>query len=131
MPIHLYSNQKELLVVRELDNYAALTPEEEAERLITYVHAKLYAFVGRRQVDLFWGSANASASAWLRPGRMRNIELLVHSHLTVREWERFAMDCRLAIAGSRQNLQGQCHWRTLSSERQRGGSCTPGGVMAD
>lgn len=62
---------------------------DEERRSIGRVHAKLYAFHSGRRVDLFWGSANLSRSAWLRSDATANIELLAHSSVGKEEWIRF------------------------------------------
>jgi len=72
---------------KPIDDQAADEPSRI--RSVSCVHAKLYAFHLRREVRLFWGSANLSASALLIPGRRSNLDLLVESRLSPVEWNRF------------------------------------------
>lgn len=79
--------------VKKADGFFRLArPEggdvEEGGRRIALMHAKLFAFCSRRYVDVFWGSANLSYSAWLAPARRANVEVLVHSRLTSAQWSR-------------------------------------------
>ncbi|MHB1512317.1 MAG: hypothetical protein ACYCVM_11220 [Acidiferrobacter sp.] len=53
------------------------------------VHAKVYAFYRRGHVDLFWGSANLSYSAWSAAGERANVDFLVHSRVSHKAWLTF------------------------------------------
>lgn len=68
-------------------------PERDEEgdglRAISLAHAKVYAFDNGKTVDMFWGSANLSYSAWLAKGNRANVELLVHSRTSSKEWFSF------------------------------------------
>ncbi len=59
-------------------------------RQLDQAHAKVYAFLRGDHADVFWGSANASPSAWLLSAKSRsaNIELLAHSRVARRAWLR-------------------------------------------
>jgi hypothetical protein len=60
--------------------------EDSVVRRLGMPHAKMYAFYGKTRVDLFWGSANLSASAWVRTGHKANVDFLVHSRVSAKEW---------------------------------------------
>jgi len=77
--------------VRGVTDYFRLAPPTEDDndenlRAVSVVHAKLFAFHCGHYVDLFWGSANLSYSAWVNPKEKRNIEFLVHTRLKARDW---------------------------------------------
>jgi len=60
--------------------------EDRVGRRLGLPHAKMYAFHRKSRVELFWGSANLSASAWVRTGKQANVDFLVHSQLSTKEW---------------------------------------------
>jgi hypothetical protein len=92
--VHLFTNLagKGVPGIRGCDHYYVLKApekskeEDETTRRYATTHAKMYAFYSRKWVDLFWGSGNLSASAWLRTGRKANVDFLVHSRLGKKEW---------------------------------------------
>jgi len=85
---------------KTLDDPPESAAEEGLPRLGA-VHAKLYAFVSKKWVDLFWGSANLSFSAWERVGATANVELLVHSRIHPTAWQQLL----------NRDLPGGHHWR--------------------
>jgi hypothetical protein len=58
----------------------------EGLRAVSLAHAKIYAFHRGKNVELFWGSANLSYSAWLAQGKQANIDFLVHTRTSSKEW---------------------------------------------
>lgn len=62
---------------------------EAGPRAISGMHAKIYAFHCGSQVDLFWGSANLSYSAWRATGKNANVDFLIHSTTPAKIWRRF------------------------------------------
>jgi len=92
-PCILYTNMRKVPKIQGINVYWDLVPPtgfDEDEKLIRFTmpHAKIYAFISSREVDLFWGSANLSPSAWLMAGRKANVDLLVHTRVSFFEWKR-------------------------------------------
>jgi hypothetical protein len=79
------------------------TEDGDVQRHYEMLHAKIYAFHYGKHVHVFWGSANASASAWLRTGPMASVDFLAHSRMTSREWQ-----------GFRDRLPGHHQWKEKS-----------------
>jgi hypothetical protein len=91
---HLYSNEP-VPVIRGISAYHKLVrPRSSARggadklRILSTVHAKIFAFESSAHVDVFWGSANLSQPAWLAQGSGANIDLLVHSRVARNQWEK-------------------------------------------
>lgn len=89
--VHLFTNMKTIPVIGECHGYWTLKPpectdEDEKVSIFSNMHAKMYAFWNSGRVDLFWGSANLSHSAWLRTGPTANVEVMVHSRISERQW---------------------------------------------
>lgn len=91
---HLFSNDP-LPLIAGITHYSKLQRpdpnelDESEQRLLTTVHAKIFAFISGNRVDLFWGSANLSQPAWIASGDGANIDVLVHTLTTLKQWERF------------------------------------------
>jgi hypothetical protein len=91
---HLFSSEERVPRVDGIDFCHSLkTPRydeaDEGLRVVSKAHAKMYAFHAGAHVDLFWGSANLSHSAWLAGGSRANVDLLIHSRLSKAEWQKF------------------------------------------
>lgn len=89
--ISLYTGEQPVPLVSGVKAYYRLERPGEDEsdeglRAVSLAHAKLYAFYHRQRVDLFWGSANLSYSAWMARGKRANVEILVHTRMKAREW---------------------------------------------
>lgn len=92
-PCTLYTSMKKVPKIQGINEYWDLVPPadfDNDEKLIKFTmpHAKIYAFFSSKWVDLFWGSANLSPSAWLMSGRKANVDLLVHTRVSFFEWKR-------------------------------------------
>ena len=72
-----------------VDTYWAPRAKGQVARKLAKVHSKLFAFQTGDRVDLFWGSANLSCAAWLCSGKNANVDLLVHSQVSAKEWWAF------------------------------------------
>jgi hypothetical protein len=59
---------------------------DKSQRVVSVVHAKLFAFYHGKSVDLFWGSANLSHSAWMAAWQKPNIEILIHTRIRADRW---------------------------------------------
>ena len=90
--ISLFTSEEPVPLVPGVKAYHTLERpgENDGERLraVSRVHAKLFAFYRGRSVDLFWGSANLSFSAWMARGKRANVEVLVHTRMKARQWLR-------------------------------------------
>jgi hypothetical protein len=91
---HLYSNDP-VPVIRGISAYHMLVrPRTDARggadklRILSTVHAKIFAFESATHVDVFWGSANLSQPAWLAQGSGANVDLLVHSRVSSKQWQK-------------------------------------------
>ena len=90
--ISLFTSEEPVSLVPGIKAYHTLgrpnKSDGEGLRAVSCVHAKLFAFYSKRSVDLFWGSANLSFSAWMARGKRANVEVLVHTRVTARQWLR-------------------------------------------
>jgi hypothetical protein len=92
--IHLFSNDPMPRLAHTAHYYKLLRPSRTAKaaeveiRILTSVHAKIFAFETSNHVDVFWGSANLSQPAWLAVGRKANVDILVHSRVSQKEWRK-------------------------------------------
>jgi len=92
--IHLFSNDPVPRLVHTTHYYKLLRPSrvasdaEDGIRILTSVHAKIFAFETSTHVDVFWGSANLSQPAWLAVGSGANVDILVHSRVPQKEWRK-------------------------------------------
>jgi len=90
---NLFTNTKKLPAIDGVDTYWDLIPPsrpDEDEKICVFAtpHAKIFSFSSRSRVDLFWGSANLSPSAWLKKGRAANVDILVYSRVSFGDWKR-------------------------------------------
>jgi hypothetical protein len=87
----LYTDKEPVPYIQGITkSYSLERPERdehrEGVRAVSLAHAKIYAFDGDKNVDLFWGSANLSYSAWLARGKRANADFLVHTRTSSKEW---------------------------------------------
>ncbi|GEM_PF-5071454 len=92
--IRLYTGIKTMPRIAGCNEYWNLkapagTDEDERIAVFAHMHAKMFAFHTARGIQLFWGSANVSESAWLRSDRKANVDVLVRSDVTHKQWDRF------------------------------------------
>ena len=90
--ISLYTGESPMPIVSGVKIYYSLVrpggdESDEGLRTASCAHAKLYAFYHGQSVDLFWGSANLSYSAWMARGKRANVEILVHTRMKARGWK--------------------------------------------
>jgi hypothetical protein len=90
---NLFTNTKKLPKIEGVDKYWDLVPpsrpdEDEKYSVFATPHAKIFSFSSASMVDIFWGSANLSPSAWLKKGRAANVDILVHSRVSPGDWKR-------------------------------------------
>lgn len=122
--IHYYSHNNPMPSLAACTSYWRLEPPggklDDEEKLAKYtaVHSKMFAFCSVKGIDLFWGSANASNTAWLNTGSGSNIDFLIHSRLSHGEWEKF-----------RTNLPNKYSWKKVRPKGECGSveeECTSG-----
>lgn len=91
LKICLHADSVAVPKISNISEYKYLKRPDADEQLrsIGSLHAKMYAFQSNRRIDLFWGSANFSISAWMRSDNKANVELLAHSVVDRKEWNRF------------------------------------------
>ena len=111
---HLYTDADAVPRIRGIDAYWTLRRpvpgnEKESIQVLSQAHAKIYAFYQADLVDVFWGSANLSYSAWLAKGRAANIDLLVHSRVPSASGSVSFIPYRQGMSGS---LRGHFRFRS-------------------
>lgn len=88
----LFTGVEPIPRIRGIDRCFALErptlEDPDGPRAVGLAHAKMFAFRKRSRVELFWGSANLSYSAWLARGARANADILVHCSLSASAWHR-------------------------------------------
>jgi hypothetical protein len=91
---HLYSNEPVPLIQGISAYHKLVRPRSGSRgdadklRILSTVHAKVFAFQSSTHVDVFWGSANLSQLAWLAQGKGANVDLLIHSRVSTHQWQK-------------------------------------------